>query len=68
MFSTTYVLSASVYVRWFLDGVYADRRSMPVVAHHDDLFSWKKNNDYMHVNNVWQVRMRYKKMSFEVWK
>jgi hypothetical protein len=33
---------------------------MHVVEHHDDLFSWKKNNNYMHVNYVWNVRMRYK--------
>ncbi len=32
--------------------VYVDRVSMHIVEHHDDLFFWKKFNNYRHVNIV----------------
>jgi hypothetical protein len=40
--------------------VSADRGSMHVVEHHDDVFSWKKYNDYLYVNNVCQVKNEIK--------
>ncbi len=37
--------------------VYVDIGSMHVVEQHDDLFSWKKYNNYTHVNAVQKYRM-----------
>jgi hypothetical protein len=37
-----------------------DRVAMHVVEHHNDLFSWKKNNNYMYANsNVWCASKKY---------
>jgi hypothetical protein len=45
--------------------VYLYRGSMHVVELRDDLFSWKKYDNYMHINIVWKVRIRHKGCFFE---